>query len=443
VYAAGAGRTLGTSDFQAGLLGVVDISDPRQPRSGRPLGGLLDGTPRSIADLEGILLVGSGGALTSIALPVESGETTRTRTPGTAMDIEVVDGGGTPLLYVADGDGGLLVLRAVSPDLPTPPPTASPEPPPTRRLTPVPTATATPSYSHRLFLPLVLYEAAAEAKPVTVRRLGSWGGPSRAVAADAERIYFGESSRVAVLDGTDPAAVRELGRTPDLGGLVFDLEARGPLVFVAASEAGLVILDVADPTRPSVLGRLRLPDAARGLAVDGSYAYVADGDAGLRIVDITRPEAPREVGWLDIPGRAWRVAVHRGHAYVASASYRPVTVVDVRDPRAPVQVSELLGELAEGGVDVTVSGDHAFVLTCEGCLEVFDISSPSEPRVLALADWSEVNGRSIEVVGSFAFVAGFGGLTVLDVSEPTAAHTVAEVPLDGGVLDMAVAGERV
>jgi len=55
---------------------------------------------------------------------------------------------------------------------------------------------------------------------------------------------------------------------------------------------GLHVVDITDPTKPSLAATLPIKDA-RGVYVARSYAYVAAGAHGLVIVDIERPEKPR------------------------------------------------------------------------------------------------------------------------------------------------------
>jgi len=83
-------------------------------------------------------------------------------TPGWANGVAV---SGTHA-YVADGDGGLVILRFSPPPLtptPTSTPTSTPTLTPTSISTPTPTPThtltPTPALEHKLYLPLVLRNA--------------------------------------------------------------------------------------------------------------------------------------------------------------------------------------------------------------------------------------------------------------------------------------------
>ena len=116
-----------------------------------------------------------------------------------------------------------------------------------------------------------------------------WAGWVLAGRAVAQPMANGPSS---VADGVNVELVGQIG---------------GPTNAVAGSYAyvgvgpSLVVLNVADPSRPLMVGQSRpLPGIVQGVVVAGTYAYVADGE-GLRVIDVSDPTRPREVGAYDTP----------------------------------------------------------------------------------------------------------------------------------------------
>jgi hypothetical protein len=63
---------------------------------------------------------------------------------------------------------------------------------------------------------------------------------------------------------------------------------QGDYAYVAASEGGLIVIDIRDPANPQPAGGCQTSYSAYGVAVVGNYAYVADGYAGLAVVDLMR-----------------------------------------------------------------------------------------------------------------------------------------------------------
>lgn len=66
----------------------------------------------------------------------------------------------------------------------------------------------------------------------------------------------------------------------------------GSFAYLAAGDAGLVIVDLADPYNPKVVSRLTEAGSVWDVDVSGHTAYLALGGGGILTVDVTRPEAP-------------------------------------------------------------------------------------------------------------------------------------------------------
>ncbi|MCK9566182.1 MAG: hypothetical protein M0Q43_09055, partial [Methanothrix sp.] len=70
----------------------------------------------------------------------------------------------------------------------------------------------------------------------------------------------------------------------------------GGYAYVANTGLGLQIIDVSNPSNPTLAGSCDTPGSAIGVAVSGSYAYVADYDKGLQIIDVSDPSNPTPAG---------------------------------------------------------------------------------------------------------------------------------------------------
>jgi hypothetical protein len=90
---------------------------------------------------------------------------------------------------------------------------------------------------------------------------------------------------------------------------------------VAAWSSGLHIIDISDPSNPTLKGLYDTPGDAYGVAVSGNYAYVADRYSGLQIIDISNPSNPTFKGSYDTPEGARGVALSGNYAYVTACNY--------------------------------------------------------------------------------------------------------------------------
>ena len=93
----------------------------------------------------------------------------------------------------------------------------------------------------------------------------------------------------------------------------------GDYAYVAAYDAGLRVISVADKSNLTEVGFFNTPGLAEDVHVVGDYAYVADWRGGLHIISVADKSSLIEVGFCEIPGRAVDVYVVRDYAYVAGA----------------------------------------------------------------------------------------------------------------------------
>ena len=207
-------------------------------------------------------------------------------------------------------------------------------------------------------LPMPQAGVAAQQQAQSVALVGQIGGLTSAVAIQDSYAYIGVGPRLVVLDVADPAKPVVVGQTGVLPGVVQDVAVAGDYAYVAAAYSGLRIVNVSNPAAPTEAGYCDTPGTAYGVAVAGNYAYVADY-SGLRIVNVSNPVAPTEAGYYDAPGNAVDVAVAGNYAYVAGGSFG-LRIVNVANPAAPTQVGYYYFALGYT-LGVAVAGNHAVV----------------------------------------------------------------------------------
>lgn len=215
--------------------------------------------------------------------------------------------------------------------------------------------------------------------------------------------------------------------------------------YVAASDVGLVVVDVSDPFAPQIVASLDTPGSARNVTVVGDRAYVADYDQGMHIVDISDPSSPAIVGSVDTPGSAVDVAVAGNYAYIADRIGGPggwarkMQVVDISDPANPWIVA---GGYSNGAADaVELLGNYAYTAD-QGGLMIYDVSTPTSPvwigQVTALDD-----AEDFVIANGYAYlVEDYSGLEIMDLSNPTAPVSVGSVNTPDRAARVAVVGDH-
>ena len=189
----------------------------------------------------------------------------------------------------------------------------------------------------------------------------------------------------------------------DTPGVPVDLAVAGDVVFVAANQGSLQVLDVRDPTQPVQVHRnipMRFPDGrtwARALALQGTRAYVAADPPRLHIVDITAPLAA---------------------TFLADANFDRISDVVLRSIDLPAAVQTQTVRA------VAVQGAFAYVLTNDlgnalGTLQVVRIDDPATAQVVHSLTLPVPRPTGLVVAGEVAYVpAGTAGLLVFDLRDP-------------------------
>ena len=161
----------------------------------------------------------------------------------------------------------------------------------------------------------------------------------------------------------------------------------------------LRIVDVSKPMSPSQLGSTELPGTPTDVRVVGDFAYVAAGDAGLVVVYVGEPGQPEVAGVARLDGAAAQVAVTNDWAFVATAA-GGVAMVDVRDPRSPGQRDVME---TRDVIDVAAERDLLSVATDRLAL-TYDVSRPDRPEEIGGVELG-TTPEAIALSGDVACVA--------------------------------------
>jgi hypothetical protein len=232
-------------------------------------------------------------------------------------------------------------------------------------------------------------------------------------------------------------AARDIVSRTETPGDAAGVALAGDLAYIADGAGGLLIVSVAAPGEPLVVGSVGTAGTARRVAVVGSYALVASGSAGLQVVDVSEPSAPVVVTGLSVGASVHDLVVRGGLAYLGTGS--GLAVVDVADPADPSVVGALT--TPGGGTGVAVDGPVAYLSGGSAGLRVIDVGDPGAPVLRSTYD----PGTVVDAVAALgmAYVAHAGGLTVLDVTDPEEPRIVSEFDAFWAAdHDIALAGSR-
>ena len=265
-------------------------------------------------------------------------------------------------------------------------------------------------------------------------------GPADLVELNGRRAYVAAGNTLTIFDLSDVTAPRRHGSYtfPEKiwGFVVID-----SLAYVAADFFGLGILDVSDPDAPALLGAVKTPGQVKDVDVSGTTAVLADHMSGVDLVDVSDVRAPASLGSVYLDGYSRDVAVLGPLAYAVddpSGFY----VLDLAQTDSWEPMSAL--QSADGPRIVQVSADAPrplAVLLGHGTLQVYDLSTPTEP--VHRSTYATPGGAlRVALDGARAYVAdGAHGLLVVDLDDPAAPRVVGSYKPAEAVRDVAVSGD--
>ncbi len=205
-----------------------------------------------------------------------------------------------------------------------------------------------------------------------------------------------------------------------------DIAMVGDYVFVtcsrchnAGSNIGLVVVNIAVPTRPVVVGSMKTTGSVTVIKADGDLLYMGmmSGHAGdyLAVVDIRNPATPQLLGKQQISDR-FAFIIDIEIVATAAARYALVTsqmgtllIMDVTVPTNPFKVATYAPEQAcmlNAAVVYHAEQPRFYVTDCSVGLRVLDVTFPPQPREIQTYRFDPARKPyAVTAVGHHVFVA--------------------------------------
>lgn len=152
----------------------------------------------------------------------------------------------------------------------------------------------------------------------------------------------------------------------------------GDYVYVAA-DAGMVILDLSEPLKPTVAAVVPMQDV-RASALQFRYLFVTDAQ-GLQVIDVTHPDNPKLVSEAKLAIKdAQKLYLSRTYAYIA-AGEEGLLIVDIESPEQPAVHTRFndngrLSDSRDVVVGATNASLFAYVADGKNGLQIVQLTSP-------------------------------------------------------------------
>jgi len=229
--------------------------------------------------------------------------------------------------------------------------------------------------------------------------------------------------------------------TPEPTSTVYDIRIIDNYAYVSGYGFGFRVIDIHDPEQPIEVGQTQDVWSRQPIIISGNVAYLqgenAQHEAGVQIVDISNPTKPTVTGQFSLTGTLQGVSGN--YAYVTTLA--GLQIFNISNPQQPLLTGQIT--IANAG-SLVLSGNYVYLIADE-VLHIVDISNPAAPTAVGTLPISnalshsvaEVNAR-IEIaethvyVTTYDFFNGLPGLTVVDISNAAAPTQTGQLTLPSG-----------
>ena len=195
----------------------------------------------------------------------------------------------------------------------------------------------------------------------------SFGPVDLALAGDI--LYVATGRAIDIIDVSDPTSIRRIrGHNLPQGASALALDVQDNIIYVAADDLGIQVVDAHDPLNPVTIGSylFGFNRPATDIVVDGTIAYVTgiddtvpNGDYGVHIFDVSDPAAPAPIGWQQALNRIFGLEVHNHIAYTLQY-VEGLIMYEVSQPTAPRWYGSYRDGLATTAI--TLDNETAFLV---------------------------------------------------------------------------------
>lgn len=390
---------------------IADVSDPTSPQIKGSYG---TNGPRFSARISGnyaYLAEGSSGVTAlNIKNPFSPKKLGAYQTVGIASDIQIV---GNDAL-VAAGTQGMLILDINYPDTPKAIGIAA-----TAGAATGLSVSGTNVYIAQGSAGMCVAEFHSPAVPTIVSILQTDGNSSLVIMQGTNTLVADYPQGIQVLDTHDYSNPSLLTTIP-YSQKVLDMARSGSFLYWISS-SGLKAATVASPDSPQILAAVAVQNPA-GIWLANNLAYLACGSSGMRIYDFSSISNPRLMGSFDTSGNAQSIAVRGRYAYIADGS-SGICIADVFNSTVPYRAATW----PVVSQKLLISGDYLFSL--DGGLTICSLAAPLQPQKIAgiAGTFQDVFYESNHLYAAM----GTNGLAVFNLETPSAPRLLGSLHTSG------------
>lgn len=205
-----------------------------------------------------------------------------------------------------------------------------------------------------------------------------------------------------------------------LPGRPYDLCAQADRAFVLLTNGRWLLVDFADWHRPEIFNLTPAGGYVRSMAVRGTRAWLLLNNDELLVLDIDKPRQPRELLRMRLPDHAATLAIQGDHLLVHvqtnSIGSRQLYVYRLGKGDAPVPLGAAL--LPSYRTGTLWAEGRLFLPRLEGGIDVYDLSEPLQPRLAATIELDDLVERMTLREGKLLLLGVRNRIYEVDLASP-------------------------
>ncbi len=216
-----------------------------------------------------------------------------------------------------------------------------------------------------------------------------------------ENLLVGAASSgegLVILSLADPANPALLGSTPSSSGVLFKIRINGDYAFgINSTYDELEVFDISNPSSPQHISSTPIGGITKDLTIIGSFVYVSDnGNNMLRSYNVADPANPQQADSLALPNNNTGLASFGNKIYLLQGQL-PIMVVDVSEPGLPLLDGSITLNGSSGPKDFQFYGEFGYI--CDGSAvanKVRVIKACLPKRILLDPETGEFSATALE-----------------------------------------------
>jgi hypothetical protein len=232
-----------------------------------------------------------------------------------------------------------------------------------------------------------------------------------------------------ITDPTVPSIVSRLWVADGPTGLCSLAEGKLLVAERAGTHYAIEVLDITDPSSAFVYSDIDVADSPEFISLEGASLLVSQVDSAV-IIDVSDDMNLQQLGTVNVGATVATVGLHNNFAYAAKLP-TGVKVYDVSTPTVPLYATTISTDFVV--MDFTFTGDYMYLATGMG-VSVYDVSNPYAPVEQPEYFVGEYTKETM-IIGDVLYIVSKNTLETADITDPTSPAYLGDVEIEP-VLDL-------